>query len=78
MKQGSVCPIEGIPLAERELMRHKELKTEVAHWVDDYFKSHSPSKKMAAGVRGDLDEGLTERRAGAGEDNNDNDELYDF
>ncbi|GMI05742.1 hypothetical protein TrLO_g10632 [Triparma laevis f. longispina] len=77
-KQGSVCPIEGVPLAERELMRHKELKTEVAHWVDDYFKSHSPAKKMAAGVGGDLDEGLTERRAGAGEDNNDNDELYDF
>ncbi|GMI15451.1 hypothetical protein TrVE_jg3540 [Triparma verrucosa] len=75
LKQGSVCPIEGIPLAERELRRHKELKTEIAHWVDGYFKEREGDKvkvNVVGGGRGGGGAGE------GGEDNNNNDGLYDF
>ena len=70
-KQGSVCPVSGVPLAERELVRHKQLATEIAHWVDDYRKELESGVNVTVG--GCSGSGKGPLGASVGED-----DLYDF
>ena len=74
-RQGSICPITGTPLNKRELVKNREVRAEIVHWVENYraaaaqtavIKEEADSGKSENEVKSTVDSSATDR------------DMYDF
>ena len=77
-KQGSICPLSGMPLNKNELLMDKKLGVEISHWVDDFRKKRDQREERDRGGEDSEQHATGGERRGDNDDDTNDDEMYAF